>query len=90
MTYKTNTIEDDLIKAFKVFETNDDDGTVKRDEIKNAFSQFIEKKQVSNQLLKNIFTEIMPQTDSKGNIDYKELVRTMLKEPDPLALPKTI
>ena len=34
MTFKMNNIEEDLVKSFKVFETNDDDGTVKRDELK--------------------------------------------------------
>ena len=34
-----------------------------------------------------MFNEAMPQTDDNGNINYKDLIKVMLSEPDPLQLP---
>ena len=34
-----------------------------------------------------MFDEASPQTDDMGNINYKDLIKVMLSEPDPLHLP---
>ena len=46
MTKKQNYIEEDLVRAFKVFD-HDDIGTVKREELKVAFMNLIGKHVVS-------------------------------------------
>ena len=46
MTKKQNYIEEDLVRAFKVFD-HDDVGTVKREELKVAFMTLIGKHVVS-------------------------------------------
>ena len=89
MTHKNNHIEEDLIRAFKVFDTNDDK-VVKRDELKSVFLNLIGKHIVTESQLDAMFNEAMEQTDAHGNIDYHTLTQIMLNEPDPLALPENI
>ena len=89
MTYKSNHIEEDLVRAFKVFDTNDDK-VVKREELKSVFLNLIGKHIVSEHQLDAMFNEAMEQTDGEGNIDYETLTKIMPSEPDPLALPEHI
>ena len=85
MTKKQNFIEEDLIRAFKVFD-HDDVGTVKREELKVAFMTLIGKHVVSEAQIDAMFNEALPQTDHSGNINYEDLIKIMNGEPDPLAL----
>ena len=89
MTHKNNHIQEDLIRAFKVFDTNDDK-VVKRDELKSVFLNLIGKHIVTESQLDSMFNEAMEQTDIDGNIDFHTLTEIMLNEPDPLALPENI
>ena len=89
MTHKNNHIQEDLIRAFKVFDTNDDK-VVKRDELKSVFLNLIGKHIVTESQLDSMFNEAMEQTDIDGNVDFHTLTEIMLNEPDPLALPENI
>ena len=89
MTKKQNYIEEDLVRAFKVFD-HDDVGTVKREELKVAFMTLIGKHVVSEAEIDAMFNEALPQTDNNGNMNYEELIKIMNNEPDPLALPDDI
>ena len=39
---------------------------------------------MSDKLIEKIFAEASPQTDSHNYINYEELIKVMLEEPDPL------
>ena len=64
MTYKNNHIKEDLIRAFKVFDTNDDK-VVKRDELKSVFLNLIGKHIVTESQLDAMFQEAMEQLGHK-------------------------
>ena len=89
MTMKTNYIEEDLIKSYKVFDT-DLTGFVNRDELKVTFMNLIGREFIDESRINTMFDEALPQMDGQGNIDYEQLVKIMLAEPDPLALPDDI
>jgi Ca2+-binding EF-hand superfamily protein len=59
MTKKQNYIEEDLVRAFKVFD-HDDIGTVKREELKVAFMNLIGKHVVSEGQIDAMFNEALP------------------------------
>ena len=46
VNYKINNIENDLIKAFKVFDSKDD-GTVGRDSLTHNFGQYIDRDNIN-------------------------------------------
>ena len=87
MKMKTNYIEEDLIRAFKVFDTDLAD-CVNKEELRVAFMNLIGKPVVDESKLDGMFDEALPQMDENGNIDYEALVKVMLAEPDPLLLPQ--
>ena len=86
MKFKTNYIEEDLVRAFKVFDPNDDE-FVNKNDLRLAFQSFIQKEKISDHLINAIFDESNPQMDNNTNLDYKELIKVMMAEPDPLKLP---
>ena len=86
MKMKSNFIEEDLIKAFKVFDTDLAD-VVNKEELRIAFMNLIGKPVVDDTKLDGMFDEALPQMDENGNINYEELIKAMLAEPDPLLLP---
>ena len=87
MEHKTNYIEEDLIKAFKVFD-GDDLATVNKDELKVVMMNLIGKDLASEDQIDAMFREAAPQTDGSGNIDYLNLIKIMLNEVDPLHIPQ--
>ena len=67
---KTNYIEEDLVKSYKVFDT-DLTGFVNKDELKVAFMNLIGREFLDENRLDGMFEEAMPQMDGQGNIDYE-------------------
>ena len=59
MCYKVNYIEEDLIKAFKVFDADYSD-TVNKDDLRVAFMNLIGKPVIDESKLDGMFNEALP------------------------------